>query len=271
MYDWIADNLLGRALHQRRAEIRARKPLFATLDLLYLRYQTVAVAQAAQPARWQRGLLTVEHDGVHLYPRTAKMDIHVHFAELRWFGRPQKYHPYDNELWLHSASGAGWHLLKLRLPQYYTRHLVRALKQIATPEQVKAYRRQRPYIHYGPAPATPATQTIHGAWNVAAQSCQLYVMPAALVLFDAAGRVQRALPLEQIQDIEVLPRLDAPHLGGVVRFRATGPPAQTLAFALPDYGPLGAALAEAAKRSLEQPPTFYGKKKDDDDDDDDLD
>jgi hypothetical protein len=93
-------------------------------------------------------------------------------------------------------------------------------------------------------------------------------MPAALVIFDAAGLVERALPLEQIQGIEAMRRLDAPELGGVVRFRVTASPPQSLAFAVMDYGPLGAALAEAAKRSLEEPPVFYGKKKADDDDDD---
>jgi hypothetical protein len=264
MYDWIADNLLGRALRQRRAEIVARAPLFLAYDY-HLRYQLIPIT-GPHPARWQPGLLTVEPDGIHLYPRTAKMDVHVHFPALHWFGRPQKYRPGDNELWLHSASGSGWYLLKLRLSQHYTRLLVRALKQIATPEQITAYRRQRPYIHYGPAPAAPAVQSIHGAWDVAARPSQLYVMPAALVLFDAAGQVERALPLEQIQGIEVMRRLDAPEQGGVVRFRVTGPSPQTLAFALPDYGPLGAALAEAARRSLEQPPIFYGKKKDDEND-----
>lgn len=267
MYDWIADNLFGRTLRLRRAEIAARCPLFSAHDGHFLRYQLIPVARAPGPARWQRALLTVESDGIHLYPRSAKMDVHVHFPTLCWFGRPQKYHPDDNELWLHSASGGGWYLLKLRLPQYHTRLLVRALKLIATPEQTKAYRRQRPYIHYGPAPAAPAVQDIHGAWDVAAQPGQLYVMPAALVLFAADGQVERALPLEQIQGIEVMPRLDAPGQGGVVRFRVTGPPAQTLAFALPDYAPLGAALAEAAWRSLEEPPTFYGGKKAADEDD----
>ena len=43
--------------------------------------------------------------------------------------------------------------------------------------------------------------------------------------------------------------------------------AQEAPAALPDYIPFGAALAETAKRSLEDPPIFYGKKKDDEDED----
>ena len=90
----------------------------------------------------------------------------------------------------------------------------------------------------------------------------MYLTPCALVLLDGE-RVQRVLPLEQVQDIEVMRRLDEPMAGGVVRFRYAG--SEMLAYTLPDYIPFGAALAEAAKRSLEDPPMFYEKKKYEDD------
>ncbi len=81
-------------------------------------------------------------------------------------------------------------------------------------------------------------------------------MPAALVALDGA-RVLEVMPLEHVQRIEVMHRADAPHLPGVVRFRYGE---RVTAYTLPDHVAFGLALTEAAKRSLEDPPQFYGKK-----------
>jgi hypothetical protein len=266
MLDWLADTLLGKSLRERHRELVTRAPL-ALLGQPYFNdtgYRLKVIGSVDVPQRWNGCYLTVELTGLHLYPRTRTMDIHVQYppAALRWFGRPEKYHPGRNEMWLHFESGGMWHLLKVRAQHYYMQQLVRALKQIATPEQVKAYRRHRPYIHYGPAPAVPSQQNIHGAWSTRGNPLDLYLTPCALVLLDGE-RIQRVLPLEQVQDIEVMRRLDDPMAGGVVRFQYAN--SETLAYTLPDYIPFGAALAEAAKRSLEDPPLFYEKKKYDDD------
>jgi hypothetical protein len=250
----------------RYDEIRAHRPLYLLGQPLFNQtgYWLKVIGSPDVPQRWGGCYLSVEADGLHLYPQTRTMDIHVHFAHesLRWFGRPDKYKPGRNEIWLHFESGSLWHLLKVRAQHYDMQRLVRALKQIATPEQVKAYRRQRPYVHYGPAPAAPSQQDIHGAWSAVGDTLRLYLTPYALVLLDGE-QVRRVLPVERMQDIEVMRRLDDPLAGGVVRFRYAD--AETLAYSLPDYLPFGAALAEAAKRSLEDPPVFYGKKKDADD------
>ncbi|MBZ0302972.1 MAG: hypothetical protein K8J31_24715, partial [Anaerolineae bacterium] len=154
----------------------------------------------------------------------------------------------------------------LRTSHYTMQSFVRAIKQIAMPEQVKAYRRHRPYVHYGPAPALPVEQDLYGAWTASADPLTLYLTPCALVML-AGEQVRRVVPLEQVQDLEVMRRIDDPESGGVVRFRwLQDPEAETFAYTLPDYVPFGAALAEAAKRSLEDPPLFYGKKKEDEDD-----
>jgi hypothetical protein len=266
MLDWMADTLLGRSLRERHQELVIRAPL-ALLGQPFFNdtgYWMKVVGSADVPQRWNGCYLTVELTGLHLYPRTRQMDIHVQFqpATLRWFGRIEKYKPGRNEMWLHFESGEQWYLLKVRANHYYMQQLVRALKQIATPEVVKAYRRHRPYIHYGPAPAWPSEQDNHGAWSETGDRLDVYLTPIALVLLDDT-RIQRVLPLEQIQDIEVMRRLDDPMAGGVVRFQYAG--TETLAYTLPDYIPFGAALAEAAKRSLEDPPMFYEKKKYEDD------
>lgn len=270
MLDWLADTLTLRSKRQRYDEIHARKPLYMLGQPWFNEtgYWLKVIGPPDMPQRWSGCYLSVETDGLHLYPYTRTMDIHVHFPQdaLRWFGRPDKYRPGRNEIWLHFESGGMWHLLKVRAEYYPMQQLVRALKQIATPEQVRAYRRQRPYVHYGPAPAVPSQQDIHGAWAAVGDPLRLYLTPCALVLLDGR-QVQRALALEQVQEIEVMRRLDDPMAGGAVRFRYAG--SETLAYSLPDYIPFGAALAEAAKRSLEDPPTFYGKKKSEDDWDED--
>jgi hypothetical protein len=271
MLDWLADTLLGRSLHLRYAEIQARQPLYCLGSPHFndTGYSLGVIGAADRTVRWQGCLVSVEADGLHVYPRTRKMDLHVHFRRdsLRWFGRPEKYQPGRNTIWLHFESGGLWHLLRLRAQRHPMQQFVRALKQIATPEQVKAYRRRRPYVHYGPAPAQTATQDIHGAWSVAAPPLALYLTPCALVELEG-DQVRRALPLEQVQQIEVMRRADDPAAGGVVRFRFMhSAEPENIAYTLPDYIPFGAALAEAAKRSLEDPPLFYGKKKDEEDED----
>ena len=270
LVEWLADTFLRRSLRLRHEEILVRSPIYCLGGpyFVHTQYQLGQVGSAGETRDWSGCLLSVEQDGLHLYPRTRQMDVHIHLGReaLRWFGRPQKYQPDVNHIWLHFESGRQWHLLQVRTRRYPMQGLVRALKQIATPEQVKAYRRHRPYMHHGPTPAQTAQQNLHGAWQVDPLLLALYLMPSHLVVLQD-DQVQTTWPLEIIQNIEVMRRIDDPAAGGVVRFKIEDTEhSEPTAFTLLDYGPFGAALAEAAKRSLEDPPLFYGKKKDDDED-----
>jgi hypothetical protein len=286
MWDWIADNVFGRSqirLYQALQARQARRDptllfwnTFAPGDLIGCRLHLIASAPppmiSAVPTLSQANgqkacVVIIEQHGLTLYPRGQKLDqaLFLPSGTLRWFGRPAKYHPGQNDLWLHFEIEGAWLLLQLRMSQYQAQKCVRAVKQIATPEQVKAYRRHRPYIHFGPVTAYPATQDLYGEWTVDSIAHDLYVMPNALVIF-LADKVVRVLPLEQIQQIEALRRMDAPLADGVVRFKigaADAAEREKLAFALEAFASLGEALAEAAKRSLEDP-VMFKKKKDDD-------
>ncbi len=196
------------------------------------------------------------------YPLAEEPPPPLTFAPetLRWFGRPEKYAAM-NELWLHFEVDERWHLLKLRLGYADTLRHVRALKALA-PGLVTPYRRRRPYIHYGPVAARTATQDLYGAWTLH-EAVDAYLMPLHLVLLDGP-RVQATIPVASVTHVRGVPRLDA--TGGVVRFQA-GEDGHALA--VDDYRALATALAEAARRSLEQPLELLDakrKKKRDEDD-----
>lgn len=219
------------------------------------------VLRIGQPekAAWQRFAILITETQVTIYPQPHEAGEAFTFApdQLRWFGRPQKYNPIGrNELWMHVERDGYWYLLKVN--QYYneTLNVVRALKQIA-PELVTPYRRRRPYVHLGVVAARRAEQDLYGAWTLH-EPVTLYLMPLYLVVLDN-GIVQRKLALETVTQVASVDRLDAE--GGVVRFLAAG---EALAFAVDEHRQFAEQLAEAAKRSLEQPLEIYerkGKKK----------
>lgn len=175
---------------------------------------------------------------------------------LRWFGRPKKYSYGRNEIWLHVEQAGRWFLIRLTLPKVSMQTLVRALKEVAPAEQVTAYRRRRPYVHYGPTAARPAVQDMQGAWTLGAP-VHLYLTPLALVILNGSA-VQRAIPLDQLQRVAAIKRLDQPGAAGLVRFEVSGEP---LAFALDRHEAFAEALAEAARRTLEDPVEWQRKKK----------
>jgi hypothetical protein len=217
---------------------------------------------AARPDRRAPCLLFFggTHLGIDLQERdgTFETGLDIQVDELRWFGRPQKYDQVfpRNELWLHVERANRWMLVKIKRLHYGDAlRLVRALKQIAPPEIVTAYRRQRPYIHVEPVFAQRAEQDIYGAWTLH-EPLRLYLMPLHLVRLNLDWIVADTIPLATITQVAAVRRMDAP--GGVVRFRSGD---ATLAYALDDYPGLALALAEAAKRSLEAPPEFLGVKK----------
>jgi hypothetical protein len=112
--------------------------------------------------------------------------------------------------------------------------------------------------------AHPAQQTLHGAWELD-PPVNLYIMPLNLVIF-SGSEVQQVIPLTKIQNIAALKRMEGGKPEGLVRFTLDD---ETLAFASDDYVQLSALLAEAAKRTLEEPVIRKQKGKDDDDGDDD--
>jgi hypothetical protein len=142
------------------------------------------------------------------------------------------------------------------LPKTSMQILVRTLKEVVPEDLVTAYRRRRPYVHYGPAAARPAAQDMQGAWTLGVP-VDLYLMPLALLILEGPT-VQRTIPLDQVQRVAAIKRLDQPGAAGLVRFEASGEP---LAFALAQHEAFAQALAEAARRTLEDPIEWQRKKK----------
>ncbi|MBI1279123.1 MAG: hypothetical protein GC179_13425 [Anaerolineaceae bacterium] len=209
--------------------------------------------------RKTRGIITLSSHEIGVYPVKFPPQAVITFspADIRGFWRPQSYASGMNELWIHVERKREWVLVKLWLGREQMMEFIRTLKPMVEPEMVIAYRRQRPYIHYGPLLAQPAEQDIHGAWTLE-PTISLYLMPRyLLILHDDA--VQQMIPLEAVQQIGALRRLDAPQANGLVRFQTAE---AHYAFALKDYEAFANALADAAKRTLEAPVMQKQKGKD---------
>jgi hypothetical protein len=219
-------------------------------------------------SKWENSVLAVTATGIILFDRSWTVDESFRLSadNLRWFGRPQKYTNGENEIWLHLEQDGKWTILKIRLWRDSMQTFVRALKTVVDPQLVTAYRRQRPYIHAGPVKGQPATQDIHGAWSLE-DPVTLYLMPRFLVIL-RSQIVLRKLPLESIQQIGALRRLDQPEAQGLVRFRAEE---ETFAFAVDNHEQFAGQLADAAKRTLEAPMERKQKGKDEDEEDYDAD
>jgi hypothetical protein len=257
-------NSLVRLLEERD------HPLFCAYDAgLKCRILTIN----GPKTRWTPFVIAVILGEIVLYrvaPNELERCLTIETSYLRWFGRPEKYTSGANEIWVHAEINGEWRLIQLRLYRHRMQALVRALKEIATPEQITAYRRHRPYIHSGPVSARTAAQTIYGAWELQ-QAVDLYLTPVFLVVLDGTN-VHRTFPLHTIQDIAAVERLDRPRAAGLVRFEVEEEP---FAFALDQHAAFAEALAEAAKRTLEDPLYWQRKKKKPDDfdffDEDDFD
>jgi hypothetical protein len=237
--------------------LAATNPLFCDWPI---RCQRVDVGDG-HSTRLQSSVMVVTPKEVSVYPKSRNQKEHWTFktADLRWFGRTDKYTYGDNEIWLHFETEGRWQTLKVHTYQPSMMALVRALKEVAIEEQVIAYRRRRPYIHFGPVTAQPAEQNIHGGWTIN-EPVKLYLNPMSLVVMNE-GEIARTIRLADIQKIAALKRLDTPDADGLVRFQVQG---ETVAFASPRHEDLAKLLALAAKRSLEAPLVEKGKKDDED-------
>jgi hypothetical protein len=225
----------------------------------------VAIPGVEKVPPLKAGLLVITAKRLAIYdPKKDTLVVEYAFApgELRGFWRPEKYRDGLNHLWAHVQIGYSWQILRLYQNRGLMQDLVRAFKQIATPEQTKAYRRQRPYVYREPAAAFPAEQNLQGAWELD-ERVDLYLMPLYLVIF-RRGSVVEAIDLHFIQEITALPRMDTDGKDGLLRFTRvdTG---STLAFALKDYAAWAADVAQAAKRTLEEPVLRKQKNYEDDD------
>ena len=226
-----------------------------TLSLPQAKLSPTSTPQAS--TRRRAFVIAVHADRLVFYPLDALAVPQVFpLDRLRWFGRPKKYHYGKNEMWLHFEMDGGWQVIRLELHRTTMQLFVRTLKEVAAPELVTAYRRRRPYVHFGPAAAQPAKQDVLGAWALGGP-VSLYLMPLHLVVMHGAA-VQRAIALDTVQAISAIRRLDQPQAAGLVRFEADG---EALAFALDAYEVFAAALADAAKRTLEDPIQWQRKKK----------
>lgn len=206
-----------------------------------------------------RFIISITHHEIIFQPLPAADHPPVDFTpdQLRWFGRPEKYGPYRNDLWMHFERGGMWYLVQLHLPYMETVRVVRALKEVAEKPLVKAYRRQRPYVHFGPSSVYSAHQDIYGAWLLD-QPFSLYVMPAKLVIFSGEA-VSRVIKMEDITHVQVIERADGP--GSIVTFQTRR---EKMSYAFERNGqPFATALAEAARRWLDEPlETIRRKRKD---------
>lgn len=213
-------------------------------------------------ARRRAAVVALTAEGLAIYPRTLAMDeaYTMPFAGLRWFGRPQKYHSGSNDIWLHFEQDGHWQRLDLRLSRAAMGDFVRMLKEFA-PELIEPYRRRRPYVHFGPVAARPADEDIHGAWTLS-DPVALYVTPLAVVVL-RGDTVLDVLPLDKVHQVAAMRRIDQPQADGLVTFTAAG---ERFAFASRRYEALGQAVAESARRSLEEPLLQKQKGKDEDDD-----
>jgi hypothetical protein len=219
-----------------------------------------------KPDKWQKCILFIGHKRLAIYPYPPKPDsqplVSIDPQELRGFWRPLAYHDERNEVWIHAESLQHWGILKLKSWRSVMTDIIRALKEVHSPEQVKAYRRRRPYPHKDPAPALPAKQGLTGEWELF-NPIELYLMPLHLVIMKQ-GEIQRVLHVEAIQNIAALKRMEGGEPVGIVRFSHDG---ENFAFATNDYETWASAIAEAAKRSLEEPVMQKQKSKNDDWDD----
>lgn len=213
-----------------------------------LRYQLTQIN--GERGGWRHYVLEVTRGALTIHDLNPDLDwrFTVTAAELRWFGRPKKYTRGANDIWLHAEIDAVWWFITLRLTRSAMQSLVRCLKDLATPEQVAAYRRQRPFVMMGPLAARPATQDAQGQWTLDAP-VTVYLMPLYLVVLRGAA-VQRVIALAEVQDVRAVPRSDRPRAAGVVQLE-TG--YETLAFALPQYEAFASAAAEAVRRTHEDP------------------
>jgi hypothetical protein len=250
-----------QAIEKRLSEIRTEYPTITFINDWQLRYTLQTISSTSR--KNGKGIVGITPAALTIYDRSREVveQFRYPIESLQWYGRPQKYADGINEIWLHLENDDEWHLLILRMHRGQMQAFVRALKQFTPPELVTAYRRRRPYIHVGPVSVSPATQDIYGAWTLS-DPIQLYLMPRFLVIQDDS-HVLRKLPLENIQQIGALRRLDAPGAQGLVRFRAEE---EAFSFALDNHDSLAASLAEAAKRTLEAPIERKQKGKDEDED-----
>ncbi len=248
---------LQRAVYQHLLTLKEHQPDINFFEQSGNRFAIETIN--GKTVKSTRGMITLSRQEIGVYPVKLPPQAIIRFApeDIRGFWRPQNYDSGMNELWIHVERKREWVLVKLWLGRTQMMDFIRALKPMVDPDLVIAYRRRRPYIHYGPIQAQPAEQDIHGAW-ILETLVTLYLMPRCLlILHDEA--VQQIIPLESVQQIGALRRLDAPQANGLMRFQT----AEThYAFALKDYETFANAIADAAKRTLEAPVMQKQKGKD---------
>lgn len=241
MWNWLRGEPLVRRLREDRQD------WFFLHDLAGGRLQIIQIN--GESSRRVPYVLAAADDRVVFFPLRKHMAPFA-FApdDIHWFGRPHKYTPGMNTMWVHVERKEGWYLVKFSMDKSRMVRWVRVIKHLTPDDLETAYRRHRPYIHDGPVEAAPAEQDIYGVWTLH-PPLSLYLTPLDLVLLNGL-RVVRIIPLNTIQNIRYGARLDAPDLNGLVRFTTLN---ESVAFALPAYERFAANLAEAAKRSLETP------------------
>ncbi len=210
---------------------------------------------------WRPLVLLVLTDEIQFYPIGGETYDSIRTEDVRWFGRPKKYSRMGmNELWIYYERKEGWHLLKIKLTYENMLSFVRALKKILPEDLVTAYRRRRPYIHYGPVSVEPARQDMYGLWELDAPVDVL--LTPLHVVYLRGQQVLKLILLRDIQQIKALRRVDENDPRGLVQFQVGE---EHNAFAVRHFEQVAHLLATAAKRTLEEPVQRKRKKHEDDD------
>ena len=239
-------------------DLKAQDPFYVSPRWVDIDFQWGKAGESIK--KWQKCILFIGHKRLAIYPYPPKTDsqplVSIDPQELRGFWRPQAYHDAQNEVWIHGEAVQHWQILKLRAYRGVMADIVRALKEVSSPEQIQAYRRRRPYPHKDPSAVLPAKQSLTGEWELF-NPVELYLMPLHLVIMKE-GLIQRVLDISAVQSIAALKRMEGGEPVGILRFSHDG---EIFAFATNDYEAWATAIAEAAKRSLEEPVMQKAKSK----------
>ena len=230
----------------------------------------VCMSQPSRPSRrWQDALMYVTNKEMVVYPaRWGDSPLFTCLGhEIEGFWRPRKYEDGINGIEIHANADGQWHILKVRLMRSAMMTLVRALKDMVDEDTVRSYRQRRPYIYRPPAAAHLAHQDVYGMWTLD-DAIRVYLTPATLVFLRNDDRVERVIRLRHMQNIRIAKLADPDASEGVVCFHLETSK-EDVAFAVDDYEAWAQSIANAAKRTLDEPVARKrkGRLRDDDDSD----
>lgn len=258
-------------LYQERIK-RLRPPNTVFTDYyLQVRVAYPSLAKdTSQPAdSWTHAILFVSNKHIVAYPRKTPKDVDVPIIsilghEIEGFWRPEKYTEGINRIEIHAIVDGQWTILRAKLTRSRMQALVRALKGLVDDDIIRAYRQRRPYVYHPPETAYLAVQDLYGMWEHQ-DPFTLYLTPATLVFMGQDDHVERVIKLRDIQNLRVVPPEETSMEYGLVCFKQTST-LEDVAVAVKNSESWSTSIAQAARRTLEEPVTRKGKLPDVDSD-----